>query len=387
MAEVIHAPVVVVGGGVVGCAAAYYLSRAGMPVVLLEQRRVAWAASGRNAGAIRAHGRHHLEFPLAMASRDLWQAFAQESPLNFFWRQDGDLIVACSPEEEARLERAAAAYNRLGLAVGLVRGAELRALMPAVGPLVRCGAYCPSDALAYPILATRALARAAEQHGARILTRTAATGILTRGGRAAGVAAGDLEVRADWVVNAAGPWAPAVGAMAGVRIPVVARRSQIMVTERQPPTLKPFVSGNGIYCRQSPYGNLLIGGGGPWEAVGFETSATAGTVHRLASQFLQVFPGLRGVGIIRAWAGTVEITPDHLPIIGPVQALPGLLVAAGFSGNGFAMGPVAGKMIADLITRGGTDWDLAPFRAERFAPGLDWPAVYRQRGAGTQEPV
>lgn len=387
MADRIDTQVAIIGGGVVGCAAAYYLSRAGIPAVLLEQQQVAWAASGRNAGAIRAHGRHHLELPLAMASRDLWQAFARESPLDFHFRPDGDLLVAFTPEEEARLETATAIYNRLGLEVRMLRGAALRALIPALSPAVRAGAYCPGDALAYPILAVRALARAAVQHGARVLTGTPVTGILTAGGRVAGVLAGDREVRAPWVIVAAGPWAPAVGELAGISLPVVPRRSQIMVTERVPPTIAPFVSGNGMYCRQSPYGNLLIGGGGPWEAVGFETAGTVRTAHRLATRFLEVFPGLRGVRLIRTWAGTVEITPDHLPILGPVQAVPGLVAAVGFSGNGFAMGPVAGKIAADLIARGCTDWDLAPFRPERFAPDVDWTAAYRARVAGVREPI
>ena len=388
MAEPRAADVLVIGGGVMGCSAALELARRGLSVALLERRRVGWAASGRNAGAIRAHGRNHHELPLALASREQWAAYAAEDAcLDFHFARDGDLVVGFTEAEERRLEASARWYTAQGLGVEVLRGEALTRAFPFLSREVRAAAHCPSDALAYPLLAVRALAALARSAGARLVEQTAVTGLARDGDRVIGVETSGGRWSAGHVVNAAGPWAGELAALAGLHVPVVPRRSQILVTERVASTVKPFVSGRGIYVRQSPYGNLIVGGGGAWESIGYDQAGTAPTLHRLASRLLWMCPGLGHLRVIRGWAGTVELTPDHRPHLGPTPSAPGLWLAAGFCGNGFAVGPVAGRVIAELIVDGRSAFDLRPFAPERFPPGRDYRAELQARSDALTEPV
>lgn len=384
--------VVVVGGGVVGCSAALYLAHAGVPCVLLEKRRPGWAASGRNAGAIRRHGRHHTELPLAVESMELWEAFAAESAVDFHFTRGGDLVVAFTEVEAERLAASAAAYREMGLDVRLLDQAAASEVAPGLSTDVRAASHCPDDAMAYPILATRALAAAAVAAGAEVRSHCEVVGVVTAAGRVAGVRyttadGAEHELQAGCVVNATGPWAGAVSAMAGSHAAVAPRRSQMLVTDRTAPWLSPFVAGNGIYVRQSPYGNVMVGGGGRWEEVGHTTRGTATTLQRLSARFLRIFPKMAHLQVLRGWAGSVEITPDHRPLLGLDPRVPGLIVAAGFCGNGFALGPVAGRVVADLVTRGGSRHDLRPFRPDRFPRELDPAVDLRARHAAAQEPI
>ncbi len=392
MAETPGTEVVVIGGGVVGCSAALYLARAGVPCVLLEKRRPGWAASGRNAGAIRRHGRHHTELALAVESLALWEAFAAQSPLDFHFTRGGDLVVAFTDVEAERLAASAAAYRELGLDVRLLDLAGARAVAPGLSAEVKAASHCPDDALAYPILATRALAAAAAADGADVRAHCEVTGIVTAAGavravRYRGPGGDEQELAARVVVNATGPWAGAVAALAGSHAAVAPRRSQMLVTERTARWLSPFVAGNGIYVRQSPYGNMMVGGGGRWEAVGHTTASTATTLQRLSARFLRIFPEQGHLNVLRGWAGSVEITPDHRPLLGVDPRVEGLIVAAGFCGNGFALGPVAGKIVADLVTAGNSAHDLRPFAPDRFPVDLDPAVDLRARQAAAQEPI
>lgn len=381
-----HADVVIVGGGVVGCAAACYLARAGVRTILVEAGRIGAEASGRNGGAIRQHGRSRGDLPLAMASLTLWREFAREAAFDFYFRQRGDAVVAFTEAEMERLRRTARTYRSLGLEVQVLEGAEARRVLPLLTPAARGISYCPGDAQAYPALATRALAEAAVRAGAAVLTDEPVTGLIRQADRVTGVVTARRRIACGAVVNAAGPWAQQIAEMAGVRVPILPRRSQIMVTERASPDLiVPFVSGNGMYCRQSPYHNIVIGGGGPWEQVGYDRSGTLPTISRLAARFVEVFPALRDLRVIRAFAGIVELTPDHLPLLGPVPGAEGLIMAAGLSGNGFALGPGMGHLVADLLLGREPIVPIEGFRVDRFGADYDYPALYRARTAGARE--
>lgn len=383
----VAADVAVVGGGVVGCSAALELARQGNRVTLYEAHQVGRAASGRNAGAIRAHGRHQTELALATASLERWAALARDSDTEFYFSRDGDLVVGFTPEEEARLAHSTAAYRELGLEVELLSGADARARVPSLSDEITVGAFCPSDAMAYPPLAVRAIAELAHRAGATIVQQAPVEAIHSDAGRVSGVTVSGERLDAGAIVLAAGPWTGAIPIDADVNLAIAPRRSQILVTERVGPMLGPFLSGNGVYCRQSPFGNLVIGGGGRWERADFDTSTSIPTVHRLVSRCLRLLPDVRRIRVLRAWAGAVELTPDHRPLLGPVECLEGLVVAAGFCGNGFALGPVAGKIAADLINGAETGFDLAPFRPDRFPGAIDLGGELRARAASVDEPI
>jgi len=132
---------------------------------------------------------------------------------------------------------------------------------------------------------------------------------------------------------------------------------------------------------------MIIGGGGPWEDSSHETSGTVPTVHRLATKFAEIFPDRAGLRVIRAWAGTVELTPDHRPLVGAIPGVPGAFIASGFCGNGFALGPVAGAIMAELVAGEEPAQDLSAFDPGRFDGGDDYLGAYKQRVAGRAEPI
>ena len=379
--------VVIIGGGIVGCSAALYLARAGHQVRLLEKARIGWAASGRNGGAIRRHGRHQTELPLAVRSMDLWDDLALQSSVDFGYRRGGDLVVAFSDAEVDRLEKTTPYYNAHDVPVEMLSGEALRRIAPGIAGSVKAAAYCPDDGWAYPMLAVRVIAAMARDAGAELLEGYQVSRAEPGSVHALNEQSEHIHFDCDAIVHATGPWASKLFHETSAVLPVFPRRSQIMVTERVERWLEPFVSGNGIYLAQSVYGNMIIGGGGPWEESSHKTTGTVPTIHRLSSKFSQVFPERGALQVIRAWAGTVELTPDHRPFIGAVDGMPGVFIASGFCGNGFALGPVSGWVLSKLISGQDPGVDLQPFATNRFESGVDYHGAYEQRVRGRVEPI
>ena len=364
--------VIVIGGGLHGCSAALHLSMRGVRVLVLEKDHVGRHASGVNAGGVRQLGRHVAEVPLSVASMALWHHIGELVDDDCGFESHGQVKVAESGAELAMLEARVAELQALGFTHEEVVGRdELRALVPAiadhcVGALVSRG-----DGAAIPFRTTFAFRRKAISLGARFQEGGAVTRLVRQGGLWSVETGDGGRFEAPVVVNCAGAWADRVAAQVGEPVPLEVIAPMLMITARVPPFIKPVVGATGrtLSFKQFPNGTVLIGGGllGRAERDENRTELDFSQVTVNARTVWDLFPAMRGATIVRAWAGIEARMPDQIPVIGPSGTEPDLYHAFGFSAHGFQLGPIVGRITADLITGGATDLPIAPFRIGRFA--------------------
>lgn len=379
------ADVVVIGGGVIGTAIAYHLARRRAAVILVEAGDLAAGSSGACDGLVFLQSKKpgiHLQ--LAMASRDRFAQLREALPLPIEYRPCGGMVVIETDAERDVMDRYVADQRRIGLAVDLLDAAEARRLEPALSPAIAGAAFSTMDGQVNPIALTQAFGLGARRLGARILTHTPVTGIRRQSGTVTGVETATGPISAAAVVNAAGAGASRIGAMLGLDIPIRPRRGQILVTEAVAPLVRRCMisaryiaakydpeladTGNeGISIEQTERGNLLLGS--TREFVGFDRRTTIDGLQRIAARTTALLPPLARVNVIRSFAGLRPYTPDGMPILGAVPGYNGFFVAAGHEGDGIALSPVTGHLMAQLILENRTDFPLDAFRPERFGSG------------------
>lgn len=375
--------VVVIGGGVIGTAVAYHLSRRGRRVVLCERAGLGTGTSGACDGGVlpltKQPGRH---LQLALQSAELYAGLSDELGYDVEFDRHGCMVVA---ENEAHLDLLAdltERQRRAGLAVQLLDAAGARELQPHLARQVAGAAFSPGDGQVNPVRLCRGFAAAARRYGAELRLGQAVTGIEVAAGRVRGVYTSGGGIAADLVINCAGVWAPAVAAMAGLSVPIEPVRGQLLVTERVPPLVRgevlsalyiaakwrpELITGVarrlrlGLSVSQGRAGNLFIGG--CREQVGFDTATTAAALGAIADRARTLLPVLAGLRVIRSFAGLRPTTPDGLPLVGFVPAVEGLCIAAGHGGDGNALAPVTGLLVADLI-----DGKAAPALSAALSP-------------------
>lgn len=373
-ARTIGADVAIIGGGIIGCATAYYLAQRGVSVVLLERGVIGAEASGRNAGGVRAQCRHRHERALAMASIELWRSLEAELGIDIEYVQGGNLRLAT---DQARLESLTAeAEEELadGLYVEMWDRADLRRRAPYLDDIFVGAKYCPTDGVANPLLVARAFGWAARRLRARLLEHADATGLQLADGRVTGVSAtdrsGELLVAAPWVIHAAGPWSPHILEAIGGELPIRPIRVEMAVTQPTAPFFTEFVSSHdiGVYVRPARRGHVHIGLMGDRETT-FDKRVPPQRLpylHRAA----EMIPALAELSILRTWAGSLAMTPDGLPVLGPVEGVQGLLLATGFSGHGFCLGPIIGELMSQYVVDGQPALALDNFSLSRFSPAF-----------------
>jgi len=368
------ADVVIVGGGVMGCSLAYHLARRRVDVLLLERAALGSGSTARNAGGVRQQFSSEVNVRIQMRSVRMLVDFEEEIGVPADFRQVGYLMLLSRPQDADDFRKLVEMWHRLGLEEARwVDPAEARRLVPAmtVDDLIG-GTYCPSDGIASPDAVTMGYAGAARRLGARIREGTEVTGIDVEGGRVAGVrtTAGSVATRV--VFNCAGPWAAAVGDMAGVPVPVQPFRRHIWVSDRIPEVGRetPMTVDFATTFYFHPEGDgVLFGMSDREEASTFSTEINEGFMERVVEAALHRLPALERAGIRTAWAGLYETTPDHQAILGPAAGVAGFWCACGFSGHGFMQAPAAGQLLTQLLIDGRSDIDLSPLGHLRFGAG------------------
>ena len=369
------ADVVIVGGGLMGAATAFFLRRRGQSVILLERDQVGQYASGVNFGNVRRQGRFLGQLALANRSWALWKRLPELIDDDLEFIPSGHMRVCYREDEIAELEAYAAAPEAAQLDLKIYRGAELHKRFGFLGPDVKGGSYAPHDGHANPRLAAPAFARAAIRLGAQIEERTEVAEVQKVGGDFHITTTDGRQFHAAQLLITAGAWGQKLSAQFGEPVPLDTHGPQMAVTEPVPYAL-PTVIGvytkipeEVIYFRQIPRGNIVIGGGyrSKPDMQNRRAYVEPRSILNQISQMRRLLPGVGNLNIIRVWSGIEGYLPDSLPIMGPSGTVDGLFYAFGFCGHGFQLGPGVGDVMAELLSTGATSTPIAPFSITRFA--------------------
>ena len=381
--------IIIIGGGITGTAAAAELARESHAVTLIEKHGIAAMASGWTLGGVRQSGRDPAELPLARAAVAIWGGLAETLGADIEYRRSGNLRLARTPAEVDVIRALVSTQQALGLELHfLPDNAAVRAVAPEISRNVLAASYCPTDGHANPIRATQAFARVARSQGATIREGVAALAIATDGDRVTGVVTSEGLIPADRVIVAAGVNSRSLLSPLGADLPLSIRITHVVQSEPLPSRLLPVFGVANADCagRQEADGRLRFSSGaGAWPGDASEwtersLAPSASQIRSIVDRVAQVLPIAARAPVARAWGGLIDMTPDALPVIDAPEFLSGLVIAAGFSGHGFCLGPVSGLLCADLALGRVPRHDLSAFRLGRFAGRLTTPSQLTLHG-------
>jgi glycine/D-amino acid oxidase-like deaminating enzyme len=389
---------IVIGAGIVGAATARSLARRGIETTILERGAAVSGTSSAGEGNIlvsdKAPG---AELALAQYSSRLWPVVAaqlrEELPGHFppiEFERKGGLVVATSAEGAASLREFARRQRGAGVEARELTVDEAIQLEPELTRRLTAAVHYPDDAQVQPVIAAEALLASARLSGVRVLTdEPVIGGIRSASGELVGVTTSRSDYRADAVVVAAGPWSGDVSAILGARLPVLPRRGVVLVTTRMTQRIFHKVydadyvgaveSGDSglqtsSVVESTKSGTVLIGSSR--EQVGFDSTLRVRVLEELAAKAMLLFPFLAEQSVMRSYGGFRPYMPDHLPVIGRDERLPGLWHASGHEGAGIGLSLATGELVAALIDGAATAVDSAP-----FSPGRDSLAPFLTRAA------
>ena len=383
--------VIIIGGGIIGSSVAWQLSRRKKKVLVVERKDVCSGSAGATDGVVGYHTKKPgLQLDLAVQSIEMFRTLNRDLETNVeYGLEAGGMQPVEDKDQWDMLEAMASEQRKSGVDIRMITAEEACSIEPNLNPDIYGALWSPTGGKVNPLAMTFGFARAAKRLGAVYLTETEVTQILTEGGRAVGVNTTAGEFRADCIVDAAGAWAGKVAALAGIDLPIKPRKGQLLITEPIGPFLRATVQcamynvikfrpetikdpavlklGSSLSIEQQESGGLIIGG--TREFADFEEENTFEAVETMVKRAVRFFPALKDVSIIRCFSGFRPYTPDGLSMMGEVRTLPGFYMAAGHEGDGIALSPVTGRLMAELIAEGKTSYDITPFSPNRFLKG------------------
>lgn len=416
--------VVVIGAGIAGCAAAYWLAKKGHSVALLEKGNVGGEQSSRNWGWCRQQHRDLRELPLAMKSLEIWKDLNRELGAETGFRPTGLLYVTTRPADFAQWEEWTLRAREYQMHSHVLSPAEAKAMTPgSTGDWIG-GVHSPSDGRAEPSLASPALAEGARKLGANIHQNCAVRGLDIAAGKVAGVITERGVIRATAVLCAGGAWSSLFLRRHGLRLPQAGVRSTSFATTAAPEVTDGGLSMPDVTIRRRLDGGYTVGLGGrgtvdlspqgllyarqflptlkkrhqgltfgisrsffdgpeafarwsfdkvsPFERQRtLDPAADPKLVNQGLTKLAEHYPALKGLQVARSWGGLIDSTPDGIPVISAVDPMPGLYLSTGYTGHGFGIGPGAGRLAADLVAGDPPIVDPHPFRYSRMIDGTD----------------
>lgn len=368
-----HADVIIVGGGIIGCAAAYYLTKKGCSVLVLEgSKDIGNGGSSRNGGGVRQSGRDPRELPLAMYGiKNLWPTLSEELEVDCEYHQDGNLRLGKTEKHLEILQGLTDRAKACGLDVRMIDGDEVRVINPYLSDEVIGASWCPTDGHANPLTTTLGYYKMARRLGARFITEEPVAALRKIKGHLRQVITKDNVYEGDTVILAAGLGSREIAATVGIDIPMQPAMLEALVTEAQPPMFDQMLgtAEADFYGHQTKHGSFVFGGTSGLE--GFTKDNHTPVTNSISAPstcrgIIKYFPVLRDAKIVRTWAGWMDLCADKVPVISTVSEVPGLILACGFSGHGFGIAPAVGTVLSQLALHEPTAVDLHELRYERF---------------------
>jgi sarcosine oxidase subunit beta len=367
------ADIVIIGGGVMGCAIAYNLAREGLKPVVIDKSDIGGEASGSNGGGVRQSARNLKEMPMAMESIQLYGQLSEELGMDVEYVRAGNLRLCTNDEEMDTMRKSVESQKSAGLDLEMLDRQQVLDINPYVGNQVIGASYCPTDGHVNPLLVTFAFFKKAKSLGAVFYTNEEVKDIQLRKGRVAAVATTKRVIETEVVVDAAGVSGRKVANMVGLDLPLRPVFSEAMITDPYP-ALFPQMIGHAralFYGRQTVHGSFFWGG-----FVGTEQY-----IHRegkplfhfigpsISKMVIDFFPILKNLHVIRMWSGLIAMMSDGLPVLGLTEEVPGFVFATGFSGHGFGLAPIIGRLLGELIMDCQPSLPINDFCYARFKQG------------------
>ena len=368
------ADVVVIGGGIIGNATAYYLAKLGSRVIVLEgSDHIGNGGSSRNGGGVRQSGRDPRELPLVMYGiKNYWPTLSEELEVDCEYHQDGNLRLGKNEKHKQILNGLTERAVKVGLDVRMIDGDEVRQMNPYLSDEVTCASWCPTDGHANPLTTTLGYYKAARKLGVRFITGEKVVALQKVKGKLRKVITANNVYEGEHVVLAAGLASREIAATVGIDIPMQAVSLEALVTEAEPHMFDQMLgtAEADFYGHQTKHGSFVFGGSSGLEGFtrddhGLQSNYSL-TASCICRGIMKYFPDLSNAKIVRTWAGWMDKCADGVPVRGKVEEVPGLIMACGFSGHGFGIAPGAASQLAELIVKGKTTVDLYDLRYDRF---------------------
>lgn len=368
-----NAEVIIVGGGIIGCAAAYNLAKNGVSVLLLESsENIGDGGSTRNGGGVRQSGRDPRELPLIMyAIQNIWPNLSDMLDTNVEYYQHGNLRLGSTPRNKEILEELTNRAAACGLDVRMISGEEAQRINPYLSEEVSCASWCPTDGHANPLMATMGYYKMARRLSVHVITGEKVVKLRKIKGAVRQVVTASGNVyEGDTIILAAGYESRFIASTVGIDVPMQPVLLETLVTEAVAPMFWQMLgtADADFYGHQTEHGSFVFGlnsGLEPYAKPGKPLSSSI-AASAACRGIMRYFPSLSKIKVVRTWAGWMDSCADHVPVISRVEEVPGLILACGFTGHGFGIAPAVGLVLSQLAMEQPTAVDLSALRYDRF---------------------
>ncbi|OPA17274.1 glycine oxidase [Bacillus cereus] len=382
-----HCDVLIIGGGIIGCSIAYYTSKYGRDVTIIEKGEFVSGTSSRCDGNILAIDKDPgFDSQMSLVSQKLVNDLSEELEHSFEYRAPGSILVCESDEEMEAARQWVNRQKEAGLPFRMLDRQDIREESPFFAEDLLGGLECATDSTVNPYLLAFSLLSEAQKFGAKAFKQTEVKSMEIETDGSFVVETTNGTFTAQQVVNAAGVWAPKIGQMLNINIPIEPRKGHIIVASRQQHVgcrkvmefgylISKFGGKRKVDALTEKYGvalvfeptesqNFLIGSSR--EFVGFHTRINNEVIKCIANRAIRFYPKMADMMVIRSYAGLRPWTEDHLPIISRVEHIPNYFIAAGHEGDGISLAAVTGKVIEELLNEKETIIPIEPLRLSRF---------------------